>query len=134
MNLDRFREGAAPPVLPLTALIDVLFLLIVFLVLGAHFDEVETVRLPEARGGPPSAAPALRLVLRPDGALWLEGRPLAPEAVIPVLRARAPSAVLLLPDERAEVGPLIRWYDRIRRELSVPVQVGVRPPPPDVAP
>ncbi len=40
-----------------------------------------------------------------------------------------PSAVLLLPDQRAAVGPLIRWYDRIRRELGVPVTVGVRPPP-----
>lgn len=128
MNLDRFREPAVPLLPPLTALLDVLFLIIAFLVLGADFDRVETVRLPEARGASPPSAGVVRLELRADGGLWLEGRPLAAGEAIPVLRARQPSAVLLLPDERTAVGPLIRWYDRIRREVGVPVTVGVRPP------
>lgn len=128
MNLDRFREPAVAPFLPMTALLDVLFLIIAFLVLGADFDRVETVRLPEARGAPQAHDRVLRLELRADGGLWMEGRSLSPEEAISVLRARKPSAVLLLPDERSAVGPLIRWYDRIRREVGVPVTVGVRPP------
>ncbi len=129
MNLSRLRERSDPPALPLTPLVDVLFLMIIFLVLGANFDEVETVRLPEARGTPVEAAAApLRLELRADDSLWLEGQRLAPEAVLPTLRARAPQRVLLLPDTAARVGPLIRWHDRIRGALQVPVQVGVRPP------
>ncbi|MCH9045524.1 MAG: biopolymer transporter ExbD [SAR324 cluster bacterium] len=128
MNLDRFRTGEETPSIPLTALVDVLFLMIIFLVLGANFDPVETVRLPEARGDPSTAASALRLELRADGVLWLEGRALSDSTVIATLEARAPHTVLLLPDARAEVGALFRWYDRIRQALDVPVQVGVQPP------
>jgi biopolymer transport protein ExbD len=112
---------------PIMPLVDVLFLLIIFLVLGARFDQVETLRLPEAHGRPADSA-ALTLELRADGTLWLDGQPLADPDVLPTLRARAPVRVLLLPDERAPVGPLLRWYDRIQREAQLPVQVGVRPP------
>ena len=129
MNLDRFRQGAEAPSVPLTPLIDVLFLMIIFLVLGANFDQVETVRLPEASGQSTSGqSSTLRLELRPDGRLWLDGKPLATKDVIPAIRARGPSAVLLLPDQQARVGPLMMWHDRIRKALDIPVQIGVRPP------
>lgn len=139
MRLDRFREAEGAPLVPLTPLVDVLFLLIIFLVLGANFDQVETVRLPRARGEVAAAtAPVLRLALRADGTLWpADGPPgsagpgngpLDAAALRALVRARAPERVLLLPDERAPVGPLLRWHDLIGRELGVPVQVGVRPP------
>ena len=129
MNLDRFRREAGAPSVPLTPLIDVLFLMIIFLVLGGSFDTVETVRLPEASGQPATGnASTLRLELRPDGRLWMEGKPLAAEDTISAIRALGPSAVLLLPDRQARVGPLMRWYDRIRKALGIPVQIGVRPP------
>ncbi|MEE8434802.1 MAG: biopolymer transporter ExbD, partial [bacterium] len=108
MNLDRFRQGADTPSVPLTPLIDVLFLMIIFLVLGASFDQVETVRLPEASGqSATQKSTTLRLELHPDGRLWMDGKPLAAEDAIPAIRARGPSAVLLLPDRRARVGPLM---------------------------
>ena len=47
MNLDRFREEPSPPFFPLMALIDILFLMIIFLVLGASFDSVATVSFHE---------------------------------------------------------------------------------------
>lgn len=130
MKLDRFRREEPGPGLPLAALVDVLFLMIIFLVLGANFDRVDTVRLPEAGGRPPAAAERepLRLELRADGRLWLDGTPLADAAVLDAIAARKPPAVLLLPDRAAAVGPLFRWYDRIRRTLGLPVQVGVQPP------
>jgi biopolymer transport protein ExbD len=130
MRLERLlREAESAPMVPIMPLVDVLFLLIIFLVLGARFDQVETLRLPEAHGRPTDAAAALSLELRADGTLWLEGHPLPEPEVLPTLRARAPVRVLLLPDERAPVGPLLRWYDRIQHEAGLPVQVGVRPPP-----
>ena len=38
MKLDRFRREEPPLALPMPAIIDVLFLMIIFLVLGANFD------------------------------------------------------------------------------------------------
>lgn len=130
MNLDRFRQGADTPLVPLTPLIDVLFLMIIFLVLGASFDQVETVRLPEASGQSTTGqSSTLRLELHPDGRLWMDGKPLAAKDTISAIRARGPSAVLLLPDRQARVGALMRWYDRIGKALAIPVRIGVRPPP-----
>lgn len=128
MNLSRFREGSEAPAIPLTALIDVLFLLIIFLVLGASFDQIETVRLPEAKGLPLEENRTLQLVLRADGSLWFEQRPVSDADLWVLLQQKAPDAVLILPDEKAPVGALIGWYDRIRRKVKVPVQIGVRSP------
>ena len=129
MRLDRYRDPEAAPLVPLTPLVDVLFLLIIFLVLGASFDQVETVRLPRARGDAATTAGAvLHLELRPDGSLWHDGTSLERDALATLLRAKDPARVLLLPDEQAPVGPLLRWYDTIGREWGLPVQVGVRPP------
>ena len=131
MRLDRLRESDDSLPIPLTPLVDVLFLLIIFLVLGANFDQVETVRLPQARGeAPADAAAVLRLELRTDGELWHGTTPLSVEALDALVLAQRPARVLLLPDERAPVGPLLRWHDRIGREMGLPVQVGVQPPAP----
>ena len=118
MNLNRFRDPEETPAIPITALIDVLFLIIIFLVLGANFDQVETVRLPEAKGRPGEGSEPLRVELRADGRLWLDGQRLPDGEVLAVLTRKAPRAVLLLPDEQAPVGALIGWYDRIRRRLN----------------
>lgn len=127
MRFDRLRREESPPTFPLTALVDVLFLMITFLVLGARFDTVDTVRLPESGAGVPAQQEAgVTVVLRENGDLWLGDAPLAPEQAVSRLRALHPGTVLLLPDERADVGALFRWHDRLRQGLDVPVQVGVR--------
>ena len=131
MNLNRFRQGGEAPLLPITALIDVVFLIIIFLVLGANFDQVDTVRLPEARGRSSDGQGPLQIELRADGSLWLERRHIPESEVLEALARRSPRAVLILPDEKASVGALIAWYDRIGRHLRVPVQVGVRAPAAD---
>jgi biopolymer transport protein ExbD len=127
MKLDRFREPPETPSFPLTAMIDVLFLMVIFLVLGANFDPVASVKLPEARGG--AVGPAmLRVELTADGNLLFEGQSFGPEAALKSLRAIAPRSILLLPDRRLSVERLFRWYDLLAGELEVPVSVGVLPP------
>ena len=130
MKLERFRQEESGVGLPLSAMIDVLFLMVIFLVLAANFDTIDTVRLPEGRGKPTQAAEGmLRLELRQDGSLVLEGEVLAAERVIPRLKEKNPASVLILRDERGAIAPLFRWVHRLREALDVPVQVGVRPPP-----
>jgi biopolymer transport protein ExbD len=130
MKLDRFREPDEAPFVPIVALVDVLFFVIIFLVLGASFDAVETQDLPQARGQGSAAPEALAVELRGDGQLALDGQVLAPGEAVARIRPRAGHGIVLLPDARAEVGSLLRWYDLLQRELGVPVRVGVRAPEP----
>lgn len=129
MKLDRFRKSAESPLLPLTAMIDVLFLMIIFLVLGANFNEVESVRLPEASGGREATSARLSLELHANGSLMLEHRTLTLSQALAEIVLRSPPAVLVLPDREASVGALFRLVERLRGALSVPVRVGVRPAP-----
>lgn len=127
MKLDRFRGQPETPLLPLTAMIDVLFLMIIFLVLGANFDSVVSVELPEARGGAVGEN-MLRVELPLTGGLMLEGRLLKEGRAVEALRRRAPRSVLLLPHRELSVERLFHWYDLLGRALDVPVSVGVNPP------
>ena len=133
MKLDRFRGAPETPLLPLTAMIDVLFLMIIFLVLGANFDSVVTVELPEARGGAVQDK-MLRVELPATGGLVLEGRLLDSALAVGALRARQPQSILLLPDRELSVDRLFHWYDLLGKALDVPVSVGVNPPPAASAP
>lgn len=128
MKLDRFRRVAEPPGLSLTAMVDVLFLMIIFLVLGANFEQLETVNLPEARGRASEGRIVLSLELRRDGALLLQGEPLSREAAPATVLARNPAEILILPDRAARVEDLFFWYDLLLQTLDVPVRIGVRPP------
>jgi biopolymer transport protein ExbD len=125
MKLDRFQDPDEAPFVPIVALVDVLFFVIIFLVLGASFQAVETQDLPQARGQAAASEAALAVELRADGQLVLDGQPLAADALAR-LKPRAGKGVLLLPDPRAEVGSLLRWVDLLQRALGVPVRVGVR--------
>jgi biopolymer transport protein ExbD len=130
MKLDRFREADEAPFVPIVALVDVLFFVIIFLVLGASFQAVETQELPRARGQAAASEAALAVALRADGRLVLDGQPLADADVLARLKPRAGQGVLLLPDPRADVGSLLRWVDLLQRGLGVPVRVAVQAPEP----
>ena len=127
MKLDRFRMEPESPFFSLTAMIDVLFLMIIVLVLGANFDSVVSVELPEARGGKVGDG-LIRLELPADGGALLGGRRMDEQQTVSALRRRLPRSVLLLPDRRLSVDALFRWYDLLGHELGVPVSVGVSAP------
>ena len=127
MKLDRFRAKGEAPLLPLTAMIDVLFLMIIFLVLGANFDSVVSVELPEARGGAVQDE-VLRVELPVTGGLLLEGRLMDAGQAVRALSRRAPQSILLLPHRELSVEKLFQWYDLLGKALDVPVSVGVKPP------
>ena len=128
MRLDRFHEPEEAPFVPIVALVDVLFFVIIFLVLGASFDTVETQNLSQTHGQEAAAAEALSVELRGDGQLAVDGRVIPAGDAVAELRPRAGHGIVLLPDAHAEVGSLLRWYDVLQRELGVPVRVGVRAP------
>jgi len=78
----------ARPSLNLSALIDVVFILVIFIVLVAHFDKVRDleIRLPQAHASGEPPAEALELVIPPDGPLRLGAEELTLDALQSVLR------------------------------------------------
>ena len=129
MKLDRYRSPEETPAFPLTAMIDVLFLMIIFLVLGANFDAMVTVELPEARGSLPESG-ILTVEIHPDSTLEFQGNRYTPAQALEVLGSLRATQLVILPDRRLPVGALFQWYERLSGGLSIPVRVGVRQPDP----
>lgn len=88
-----------PPTLNLSALIDVVFILLIFVVLAANFDRIQSidVNLPSAQAAAPASSDALTLVIPASGALRIDGVEVAAESLTERLRAlRADHEALLL--------------------------------------
>lgn len=116
MNLARARRRAVAP--NLSALIDIVFILVIFVVLGASFQRVRAleVALPEAQADAPPEARQLAVTVRPDGGLELQGRAVAPEALQALLTAARPAhdAVLVLADRDAALHRVVAVLDAAR--------------------
>ena len=129
--------------LPLTALIDVVFLVVIFFMVNASFAVDASratassvgVNLPDAETAdpPPVAAPIITITR--DGALiWERGgdrQVMASVAEITaVLRQDLPSAVIVRGDELVPYGSLVAVMDAVRRagvfEISLATEPGVR--------
>lgn len=128
MKLDRFRREEPEFPFPFAAMIDVLFLMIIFLVLGANFDTVQSLPLPRALGGQGEST-AAKLVLRANGQVQLNGAQVSEADAQAQLQALAPTSVLLLPERTLDVDTLFRWHARLQKTLNVPIRVGVSPKP-----
>lgn len=125
MPVDREDDGGVE--VPLTPLIDVVFLLLIFFLVATNFVQKEVdheVRLPEAGGGAPSAEPAERLVLnvRAGGAVVVEGR-VVPEAELARLvtdfHQRHPASPVVIRGDRGVV------WDQIAGVMGVCRTAGV---------
>ena len=108
------RTGRRPPaVVDLTALIDVVFLLLLFFVVTATFDATRTigVELPEAkRGSSQTAKPTVQvLTMLEDASLLLNGEPVALEDLPHRLETQV--AVRLEADEATHHGEIVRLLD-----------------------
>ncbi len=74
----------------LTPLVDVVFILLVFVMLAASFarQPAVAVALPQAGGAAPTTGQALVITIEQDGRLWLEGTQVKAEALPALLAAR----------------------------------------------
>ncbi|MBR3371664.1 MAG: biopolymer transporter ExbD [Rhodobacteraceae bacterium] len=100
----------------LTPMIDVVFLLLVFFMLAARFgQDVGLALAPSGSGMQPYDGPP-RLVEFGVDRLWLNGVPVAPDDLVPDLRALLPDAgalVVLRPRQGANVQDLTRLRDQL---------------------
>ncbi|MCR9160199.1 MAG: ExbD/TolR family protein [Nannocystaceae bacterium] len=105
--LDFTRREPVRPRVNLSALIDVAFILVIFIVLTATYreDRDMDVSLPEASRVPQHEAKGLNVLVRADGTVEIEGQVYASDAVFEILqglRAKHDSVVLLA-DRQAAV-------------------------------
>ena len=108
-------------VLNLTPLIDIVFLLLVFFMLTAHFieDQAIDIQLPEAQSSNPSDEDdTVEIAMLPNGEILVDGRPSSLENLEETLRGalHAPQKrfVRLKGDQAAQFGTGIKIIDAAR--------------------
>lgn len=126
------RRREAPQV-NLTALIDVIFILVIFVVLAASFTRLRAldVELPEAEASAAAPQDGLTVELPAAGPLRLAGRPVALEGLAAALAAAGggpTQPVLLLVDTHAEAGRAVAVLGALRAAGYLTVSIAARPP------
>jgi biopolymer transport protein ExbD len=108
-------------VLNLTPLIDIVFLLLVFFMLTAHFieDEAIDIQLPEAVSSQPTHEDeSVEVILLPDGGIRVDGKPTSMERLEETLRealqANSKRFIRLKGDQAAQFGTGIKIIDAAR--------------------
>ena len=95
------------PNVNLSALIDVAFILVIFIVLTATFRQERDmeVDLPQTDSTPQNQAEGLQVTVYADGRVTVDGESVSREAVLPALRAKRASfeSVLLTADRGANI-------------------------------
>lgn len=106
-QLDFTRTKPVQPRVNLSALIDVAFILVIFIVLTATYREDRDmgVSLPQTSRVPQHEAEGLNVVVHADGRVEIEGQMYARDEVFAALKSRtaAHDSVLLLADRQAAV-------------------------------
>jgi biopolymer transport protein ExbD len=79
MQFESHRRPA--PTINLSALIDVVFILVIFVVLAANFDRIRNldVTLPEAEAASLAQAESTSITIRSDGSLAIDDAPVSDE-------------------------------------------------------
>ncbi len=125
------RPTRRPPRVGMTALIDIVFLLLIFVVLVARFVDQERVDLdvPTADQARPAEADALHVVLLEDGSFEIDGEPVRPAGLTTALqaaRARHVRAVLVA-DAQTHLQRVVDVVSEVRRVGYRDVAVATRP-------
>lgn len=119
--LDLRPRSRRRPVLNVTSLIDVLFLLLIFFMVSSTFVEHPAIELdlPQASTSEPAEVDSLRLAIPEDGRLLLEGEEVEPAALGERLREAAqdnPELLLILEaDRRSDYGRVVEALDAARQ-------------------
>jgi biopolymer transport protein ExbD len=78
-----FEAKRRKPAVNLSALIDIAFILVIFIVLGATFERIQDIEvtLPEANATSPADSTGLQITVHADGSVDVDGTTVAASAV-----------------------------------------------------
>ena len=128
----------APPVINLSALIDIAFILVIFIVLGATFQRVEGVEidLPQVDSKQTLDQEALVITVPRSGPLRFGEREVALDRVVEELRRarQTHDSVVLLADREAAIQRAVGVLVDAQKAGFRAVSIATRPPSGEVAP
>ncbi|MEZ4238039.1 MAG: biopolymer transporter ExbD [Myxococcota bacterium] len=126
------RRTRAAPTINLSPLIDVIFILLVFVVLVAKFADQERldVDVPSAQAGRPAELDALMIELDADGGVWLQGEAVGPEALLDGFRGfrRSYHRAVLVADRQVDLQLAVDVISAAKLAGFDGVAVATRPP------
>ena len=133
------RPARHEPRVDITALIDVAFLLIIFLVVTTTFlrERGLDLELPKAKGDAGAREETLTVEVTPEGVIYFRGERYERDALIPALKASLETSatrnVVLKADKRTSHGAVVRAMDAIKEAgasgLTIAVEEEKRPGP-----
>ncbi len=132
----RARATDASPVIELTPVIDIVFLLLIFFLVATTFQQSERemqIALPEAESGGPISVSLRELVVnvQADGSIIVSGRNVSPED----LRTIITEAVDANPEQKVTIrADRDATYDRVVGVLDVCKASGIQEPYLDTVP
>jgi biopolymer transport protein ExbD len=132
-------EGSRRPGrrLSLTALIDVVFLLLIFFMLSSRFFDFGAVPLDveEPGGDRPAAEDVVHVDVRDDGTIDVAGEPVARDGLTGAVRTwlagRPDASVVVLPDAGVAVERLVSVLEDVRRSGASQITLRQRGAPPE---
>jgi len=126
------RRGGSQALINITSLIDVMFLLLIFLVVSSTFKDQTAVNLTLPRSASSDAAPdgPAVVVLTADGETWLNDRRLPEAELRQALRqlqaATGEDRLVLRADTHSQHGDVVRLIDMVRESGFTKVSLSAR--------
>lgn len=117
----RSKRMSRTPEMPISPMIDMIFLLLVFFILSTmHMTQVKTVsvKLPVAKNTVVQKKTTLNVAIKADNSLWLEDKATSLDML--VIHARRESeenakvAVVIRADQKAAYGTVIALMDKLK--------------------
>lgn len=121
------------PTINVSALIDVVFILLIFIVLAANFDRIRemNILLPSAQETSQATPDALQLTVSLEGPLYVDDQEIGEEDLTERLRAYREDyeVLVLVSDGRVELDRAVRIFDKASAAgfESVSIATEVRP-------
>ena len=109
MLVHRKKRPRVTVQMPLAALIDIVFLLLIYFLLTTNFisDEGIDIRLPVAKVAEPRPLQEITVVIDAQGQVYLKGNKMTPDELLKTLRALIPASEDRLVVVKADRGVLL---------------------------
>ncbi len=111
-------EGGDAGEINLTPMLDVVFIMLIFFIVTTSFIKESGVEIerPESSAASPQPDAQLMVAITPEGAVWVDGRPVDAHRVGEEVAALVSDdgGVVIQADRKATTGLLIEVMDRIR--------------------